>query len=457
MVPPDRPVYESWRDRGCCNASAASTSGSSSPLAKNATLYSYLYPTQPTASLAIATVHTVGRSRSAGCGIVKWCFSARAFATSALFPPGAADVIVLTNNETWARDECRTPGVKFIAADPTLEALVRAWGESQPWPGASLKRSRPPRPVTLMKWQLFRLYNYRAVFYHDVDVDLFLQSNGKPPPAASAAFATLATAWTRGYEAFLRSGSHLLALRDTHIAINTGTMLLRPSHQVYAIGISALTARRFNFSHGFDLVGRPRAVLPVASMARADAKRLRDSRMYRMNTWDVVCGDGDQGLFTYVFLVVLRGRSFAYPVRDGGMRVHHFYALHKPWGKKTRCLQYFAFLRDAAFIAAGRQPHQGQLDRRTLPLESSASLSHAPTPSTTHCARKLEEKRGCLEASQLSDAQVRSKLCAECIRNGQKSSCPMRKLVRLPNGTRRVLTFTGAPQCPTSSTRWWVF
>ena len=37
---------------------------------------------------------------------------------------------------------------------------------------------------------------------------------------------------------------------------------------------------------------------------KTDAKRLRDSRMFRMNTWDVVCGDGDQGLFVFIFLTV---------------------------------------------------------------------------------------------------------------------------------------------------------
>ena len=89
---------------------------------------------------------------------------------------------------------------------------------------------------------------------------------------------------------------------------------------------------------GFNLSGRPRSTLPIREMARADVKRLRDSRMYRMNTWDVVCGDADQGLFVHVFLVLLRGAGFAYPVRDASFRVHHFFALHKErvFGLRTR-------------------------------------------------------------------------------------------------------------------------
>ena len=193
------PAYEVARRTGCCNASG---DAASAPL-RNKTLQAFLYPPRKdgwsVASLAVATVHTVGSARSAGCGIVKWCFSAQAFATSAIFPPGAAQPVVVTNNESWARDECRTPGVHFVQTQPYLEKLVRAWGDKQPWPGASRKRSRPPRPVTLIKWALFALTEYRAIFYSDVDVDLFLHSAGRPPAEDSAAFASLARAWTMGY------------------------------------------------------------------------------------------------------------------------------------------------------------------------------------------------------------------------------------------------------------------
>ena len=176
---PSRPPYEDWRARGCCNSSSEYSAFTS--LLANASLSAYLYPSQAHASLAVATVHTAGRAKSAGCGILKWCFSAAAFAQSTFFPKGAVDVVVLTNNQSWARDECRTPGVRMVQADASLDQLVRLWGEQQPWPGSSKKRSRPPRPVTLMKWQLLALTEYRAIFYHDVDVDLFLNTHGRPP------------------------------------------------------------------------------------------------------------------------------------------------------------------------------------------------------------------------------------------------------------------------------------
>ena len=101
-------------------------------------------------SIAIATVHTVGRAQSSGCDILKWCFSASAFANAPdVFPAGVAEAVVLTNNFTWAVNECRTRGVRMIASDPALAELVQRWGDMQPWPGSSHKRSRTCSPRTL--------------------------------------------------------------------------------------------------------------------------------------------------------------------------------------------------------------------------------------------------------------------------------------------------------------------
>ena len=44
---------------------------------------------------------------------------------------------------------------------------------------------------------------------------------------------------------------------------------------------------------------------------------LRGTRMWRRNTWNVVCGDTDQGLFAHVFVVLLQGRTLAFPTKHG--------------------------------------------------------------------------------------------------------------------------------------------
>lgn len=323
--------YAAWREHGCCNGT--DDRATASAVLANTSLLSFLYP-RPLTSLAIATVHTLGpKAGSAGCGIVKWCFSATTFAESPLLR-GGASVVVLTNNASWVRGECRSPQVRIISPDPQLELVVRGWSASRP-PRLAQRRSRPFRPDTLMKWQLFALTDYNAILYTDVDVDLFLQTSGRPPPplftSASGApsGATFIAAWTRGFEAFLRSSTDLIALRDPHVPINTAAMLLRPSQHAYALGLATLQTRRFNFTHGFNLTGRPRDVLPLQTLPYATAKRLRDNTMARRNTWDVVCGDSDQGLFVHVFLVLLRGETFAAPERDSGFAFNHFFGWHK--------------------------------------------------------------------------------------------------------------------------------
>jgi len=109
----------------------------------------------------------------------------------------------------------------------------------------------------------------------------------------------------------------------------------------------------------------------------------------------------------------------------------------QPWGKKTRCLHYYSFMRDPAFLAAGRRPEE--------------------TARGSHCLRKLEEKRGCLELDRMPSGPTRDAHCATCAENGQKSTCPKRVSIRFPNGTRVRIDVPSQTFCPTAATRWWVF
>lgn len=147
-----RPRYAMERARGGCASYDAHNRSQPPPdVLSNASLLSYLYPApwvaagaQPSrghaarSSFAIVTVHhqTTANS-SAGCGLVKWCHSAAAFAASAIFPPGAAEALVVTNHPTWVRNECYDTRVGVLPIDPTLAGLVQAWGAIQK-PGVSL-------------------------------------------------------------------------------------------------------------------------------------------------------------------------------------------------------------------------------------------------------------------------------------------------------------------------------
>jgi len=178
-------------------------------------------------------------------------------------------------------------------------------------------------------------------------------------------------------------------------------MLLRPSDSIYQLGLGVLRTLRFNYTHGFNVTGRPLDVLPISLLdehiAPRDAWRIRDGSMIHRNAWDVVCGDADQGLFIHVFLVLLRGKTFAFPLREPSFTLHHFYGPNKPWAKKVRCLKYFDFLKDEAFV-----------QRR------------AGAPST-RCMRKLQEKVRCLTAGSIVDRARRWGVCKQCRRDGQKT------------------------------------
>ena len=109
-----------------------------------------------------------------------------------------------------------------------------------------------------------------------------------------------------------------------------------------------------------------------------------------------MCGDGDQGLFAHVFLVLLRGETFAMASDSRNAsattyHVSHFFGGYKPWRSLNRCRAYFDFM-------------------------NASDFRHAETA----CVRALDEKRRCL-LDGLSRAE-----CERCRRKRQKSTCQMK-------------------------------
>mmetsp|Transcript_28875 Transcript_28875/g.47878 ORF Transcript_28875/g.47878 Transcript_28875/m.47878 type:complete len:372 (+) Transcript_28875:76-1191(+) len=351
--------------------------------------------------LAVATSveFNSGIVRGSGpCGLIKWCYSAARFAKLP-FLARATEAVVLTNNVSQASLECRSEA-RFIEFDPDFKKVVDRWKQLN-YTGSNRHR-RAFSGSTLMKWQLFALRDYDAVLFTDVDVDLFLSNSGRPPLQSSHAWGQLENSWTVHVGRFMRSRLQLLASKDTHAPINTAVMLLKPSRKIFDIGKSTLETRRFDFQRGFNLSGPPRSIMPWAAMSKQLANRINGTRMGRVNTWNFVCGEGDQGLFTYVFHVLMQAATFTYPTQDDGFVVDHFFSGHKPWRSKTRCLQYFDFMHNNDFM-------------------------HGPT----RCLQELQTKMECLLPGLNRTA------CTRCNRLKQKSSCIM------------------PPRCP-PETKWWV-
>ena len=167
--------------------------------------------------------------------------------------------------------------------------------------------------AALFKWQLFKHTEYDAIFFTDVDVDLYPAFGGLPPNLArgtrrgpSRAARELIAAWTRGLLAFVGSGSSLVASADYHSPINTGVMLLRPSERMYQLGLRVLRRNDFDPTLGFDRAGRPSEAL-AALRAHATPQLWREvaaTRMLWQDRWTFVGGHACQGLFVHVFLVL---------------------------------------------------------------------------------------------------------------------------------------------------------
>ena len=266
--------------------------------------------------LAIATSFQLpaGRSRHSmmrsACGITKWCVNA---ATLRSTLPGHSEVVILTNDGKFAMEECGTARPRVIAFDANLSGSIDGWAHrnGHTWKSAerALHLASPKfSAATLRKWQFVRLIEYRVIFATDPDVDLFFG-------ASPARVAMLSHAWAQGVSAFGRSAVQLVGTGDGQIPVNTGVMLLKPSLEAYQIGLLALRSGRFSSSRGWDEAGSPQQLLP--EQARSD---FGYTRLVRENTWDVVCGNADQGLFTYVFLARLHAyRTSEYcPVASSG-------------------------------------------------------------------------------------------------------------------------------------------
>ena len=294
----------------------------------------------------------------AACGLTKWCDNSAALRKAMM--PHRAEVVVLTDDVAFTNEECGVAAPRVMEFDANLSAAIASWAARNGRRLASAERDLANAhfaAATLRKWQLVRLLEYRVVFATDPDVDIFFDGSSQ------LGIAALAQAWARGHDEFVASRAQLVAAGDAQVPVNTGVMLLKPSLDAYHIGLKALWAGRFSVSRGWDDAGSPRDLLHPGAL-----RTFGHTRMLRENTWGVVCGNADQGLFTYVFLARLDAYS---PSRycpiatkfirgDCGkcpMPVWHYWAGDKPWWLHyTRCLRWFEFLGEQQAGSGTRRP-----------------------------------------------------------------------------------------------------
>jgi hypothetical protein len=122
-------------------------------------------------------------------------------------------------------------------------------------------------------------------------------------PAQKAALA--AEHWTALLRCALSQNETMLSIADHSSPVNTAYLILKPSAKLFAEGVAVLrraAAGRFNVSHGWDLVGRPRHAVPRADPSRSIIK-YKQMEMYTRDDWSFACGATDQGFYFYMLRV----------------------------------------------------------------------------------------------------------------------------------------------------------
>ena len=309
----------------------------------------------------------------------------------------SADVVVLTDRLVDVERLCVPPRrqdvvkPQILPFDQSLVELVEAWAHALSR-GSQQRGKLSVGMAAMLKWQFVNLLQYRAVFFSDVDVDLFLHTAGQPPPPSTPKGVELRRLWTSGLRGFLRSRAQQLVVSgDYHSPINTGVMVIKPNAQIFTRGVQIMQTLNHSRRLGFNSSGAPRDVVPLANYRKRMLKTINNTVMLLHNTWHFVGGDGSQGLFVYVYLVLLRN-AVARPTYSS-LRVHHFFGANgKPWGAKSLmlCGKFFDFMGNTDFAQWGEE---------------------------TPCVKLFTERRTCLSAN------LSAETCAACTRHGHRSSC----------------------------------
>jgi hypothetical protein len=285
---------------------------------------------------ALVTTFYVARESNhrAYCGLKRWCHTADWAAANVV--PGL-DVLIITNMVELAQHEC--PNARVVPFNRGLVNMVSQWDtrSTRLDRGSRVTSSCPFN--TLLKWDAVSPRHYRtgtrSVLYLDSDVDAGWMTS----VAALKRYRFL-----QKLEEFEHDQTCDLRATPDHMApVNTGIMLLKPSKSMFAEGMAVLRTRAFSLSTGFNGTGPPKEALAATVSGPHAQPLVMKARGYWTNSWDYVCGDGDQGLFSAMYQA--RHQRFCVPKYwDKELRVHHFWGGDKPWYNPPSCARYFMFL-----------------------------------------------------------------------------------------------------------------
>lgn len=150
--------------------------------------------------------------------------------------------------------------------------------------------------ISVLKWVAVGLDECEFVVLSDLDVVL-LRPN-------VVRMSDVATEWIAAFDHMRSTGLRLLSQGDTGSPMNAGFILIRPSKKIYLEGIELLLRANssFNSTHGWDLRGRPRDVLPATDGVWTGTNSY-GSKFLARNDWAYYGAPIDQGLLFYIFRV----------------------------------------------------------------------------------------------------------------------------------------------------------
>jgi hypothetical protein len=273
------------------------------------------------------------------CGSVLWCQATRRLQRT-LENPWRVDVIMIGRSRTT--ETCK----HALVVRPAPELIERGFGCTKKNNHRGWNTGMPR--IVILKWQLFGLSDYHAVFFADLDTDVM--------PVELDPLAVRAR-WRAMLPHFVKQGQlpssewplrspWLLGAADHDAPLNTGQFLLRPNQRLFRDGLQVLSRCRFNASHGWEYVGPPRALMErmhsryvtgsaggIWLVGERSAYRhgggfwftsIGDTNAHKKDNWRWVAAAEDQGFFWY--MTALRHEALAYfdPGPDKGRNLSHY-------------------------------------------------------------------------------------------------------------------------------------
>jgi hypothetical protein len=247
-----------------------------------------------------------------------------------------ADVLVISPAGEVERADC--PFATFIGLDWRVAVAMKACRARASDDPAQHSKLAGTHPV-MQKLLVLNLVRYDFVLFADADVDLIPEETLPREAAEHVArlIAQLSYSWrhSRSHGPMEAAAVMDLATQrepwwefagnaDSSSPVNAGLFLVRLAAALFKQALEVLSYCRFTTTHGWDYVGRPRALTfnilhSDGEVGRADTRdgeivdNPNASGAIRQNAWSFAGANIDQGILWYLFYLLRRRAADCMP------------------------------------------------------------------------------------------------------------------------------------------------